>query len=59
MPLFEFYCERCEKKYEELCSSEQNTLQCPDCGKEAKKVFSLFRTGGPAGGGTASSGCGG
>ncbi|MGM0689424.1 MAG: FmdB family zinc ribbon protein [Bacillota bacterium] len=60
MPLYEFYCSECEKKHEELCSSTINSVQCPSCGKDAKKVLSLFRTGrSSSGGGTTSSSCGG
>ncbi len=60
MPLYEFYCPKCDRKFEELCSSMHNNMPCPSCGKDAKKVISLFRTGGSSsGGGTASSSCGG
>ena len=60
MPIYEFFCTDCNEKYEELCSSLQNSLPCPSCGKEAKKVVSLFRAGsGSSGGGTTSSSCGG
>ncbi len=60
MPLYEFFCSECNKKHEELCSSATAYMKCPVCGNEAKKVMSLFRTGGSSSGsGTASSNCGG
>jgi putative FmdB family regulatory protein len=60
MPLYEFYCEKCGKKFEELCRSGVTTIQCGSCGSEAKKVISAFRQGrGASGGGAASGGCGG
>lgn len=59
MPLYEFYCERCSKKFEELCGSAVTGIKCAICGSEAKRVLSAFRTGKGSGGGTSSSGCGG
>jgi putative FmdB family regulatory protein len=50
MPLYEFYCSRCDKKFEELCSSSVKKVCCPDCGKESARVFSTFRTSGASGG---------
>ena len=61
MPLYEFYCSECQKKFEELCGSEIKSAACPECKKEAGKILSLFRTGksSSGSGAAASSGCGG
>lgn len=61
VPLYEFYCSKCEKKFEELCGSDTRTAPCPQCMKEAGKVLSLFRAGksSSGSGAAASSGCGG
>ncbi|HED23687.1 MAG TPA: zinc ribbon domain-containing protein [Firmicutes bacterium] len=54
MPLYEFYCSECGKKFEELCSSSVKKVRCPSCGKESARVFSTFRTSGTSGGGCSS-----
>ncbi len=61
MPLYEFFCSGCQRKIEELLGSPVDTITCPRCGGEAKKIFSRFRSGkSSSGGGSASSGgCGG
>lgn len=61
MPLYEFVCSGCKKKTEELCSGPVESIGCPRCGAEAKKIFSTFRTGKNSSGGSvaASGGCGG
>lgn len=60
MPIYEFFCSDCNKKFEELCSSVASERKCPSCGKDAAKVLSLFRTArSTTGGGTTSSSCGG
>ncbi len=33
MPLYEFYCEKCAKNFEEICSTEE-TPACPTCGEK-------------------------
>ncbi|MDY6827671.1 MAG: zinc ribbon domain-containing protein [Bacillota bacterium] len=50
MPLYEFYCSQCNKKFEELCNSSVKNTRCPDCGKESARVFSTFRSSGTSGG---------
>lgn len=56
MPLYEFYCPQCDKKFEELCRGATDRLPCPQCAAESKKVLSTFRAGGcGSGGGTAAS----
>jgi len=60
MPLYEFYCDRCGKKIEELCRSGVTAIQCVSCGGEARKLISAFRKGrGSSGGGASSGGCSG
>ncbi len=60
MPLYEFYCSQCQKKYEELCSSLVEQIDCPECSNKANKVFSAFQMGrSSTGSGTAPSSCGG
>lgn len=60
MPLYEFNCLKCSRKYEELCGSTVKSITCPQCGGEAQKILSAFRTGRSSSGSTSSSGgCGG
>ncbi len=45
MPLYEFICASCNRRFEKLC--RQNTvsdMECPQCGKSARRVFSTFQT---------------
>jgi putative FmdB family regulatory protein len=45
MPIFEFKCARCEKKFDVLFRSQSDKpkMSCPKCGcKNAKKQFSVF-----------------
>ena len=42
MPIYEFFCDRCTYKFEELCPLTTMTLNCPRCGKESKKLISRF-----------------
>lgn len=61
MPLYEFICSGCQRKIEELLSSPVETIACPRCGGEAKKILSRFRSSKSSSGGdgAASGGCGG
>ncbi|HOB28782.1 MAG: zinc ribbon domain-containing protein [Dethiobacteria bacterium] len=61
MPLYEFYCPQCRKKFEELCRTALDSLPCPQCAAESKKVLSAFRAGKSSLGESiaASDGCGG
>ncbi|MGI6614955.1 MAG: zinc ribbon domain-containing protein [Dethiobacteria bacterium] len=45
MPLYEFYCPQCDKRFEELCRGTTENLPCPQCATESKKVLSTFRAG--------------
>ncbi|MEN6370764.1 MAG: zinc ribbon domain-containing protein [Armatimonadota bacterium] len=42
MPIYEFRCNNCDRKFEKLCKMGQNDAACPDCGGEATKLFSTF-----------------
>lgn len=44
MPLFEFICKKCGKKFEKLVFSTDNEeLSCPECkSTEVEKQFSTF-----------------
>jgi putative FmdB family regulatory protein len=45
MPLFEYRCARCDKKFEELVSGNSTEIVCPACGsKETQKLPSVFAT---------------
>lgn len=34
MPVYEFECEECSRRFEELAPSETRSLVCPECGSE-------------------------
>jgi putative FmdB family regulatory protein len=41
MPIYEFECEQCGERFEELVSSAAATLACPGCGSEgARRLLS-------------------
>ena len=44
MPLFEYECKKCGKKFEKLVfSSDKDKVVCPKCGSdETKKLLSFF-----------------
>ena len=47
MPLYDYLCEACGKKFEEFRSmAERKNAPCPICGKPAEKQISSFFTGG-------------
>lgn len=65
MPIYEFKCASCGKRFERLCSIGDNgeKLSCPQCGATGpKRVMSGFAakgTGSEDFGGSGGSGCGG
>ena len=62
MPIYEFRCEKCGRRFEKLCSLGENgqNLQCPECGSPApKRVMSGFAAGAGTGASGASAGCSG
>lgn len=44
MPIYEFVCKDCNKKFEQLCRIDwQGQVKCPGCGSDnIKKILSLF-----------------
>jgi putative FmdB family regulatory protein len=34
MPVYEFECDECASRFEELTSSDTRSLACPECGSE-------------------------
>lgn len=43
MPIYEFRCKACDKRFEALCSMGGNGATCPDCGSgDVKKLMSGF-----------------
>lgn len=58
MPLYEYVCEKCDTRFEQLIrnADEEEKLRCPDCGgKKVARQFSAFAVGG---GSTGSGGSG-
>jgi len=37
VPVYEFECEECGRRFEELTGSETRALPCPECGAERTK----------------------
>ncbi len=46
MPIYEYYCQPCEKRFEELVfETKPAVIQCPKCGtQEVNRLISLFAT---------------
>ena len=44
MPLYEYYCQDCDKEFEALRSHSQadDPAPCPRCGKESPRLLSTF-----------------
>lgn len=41
MPIYEYYCKKCEDIFEELRSaSDTSIVKCPECKKKAKRIMS-------------------
>lgn len=55
MPIFNFACKQCGKKFDLMISNAQkNQAKCPECGSlEIKQLLSAFNTASPARGGSA------
>jgi putative FmdB family regulatory protein len=44
MPLYEYACEECEARFEELVRGEE-AIVCPECGSaHLRRLFSTFAT---------------
>jgi putative FmdB family regulatory protein len=44
MPIYEYFCDKCNKKFEQLrpVSKAGEDSECPTCHSKAKKVLSMF-----------------
>lgn len=43
MPIFEYYCAKCQSKFEELVRSSNEIIHCSVCnGTEVEKLISAF-----------------
>ena len=40
MPLYEYACKKCNKRFEIIQSIGTDSAKCPDCGSECKKLVS-------------------
>ncbi|MGH2924930.1 MAG: FmdB family zinc ribbon protein [Solirubrobacterales bacterium] len=41
MPIYEFVCERCDGRFEDLVEADTQAAPCPDCGAESThRVYS-------------------
>jgi len=48
VPIYEYKCRKCNKKFELLrsMSASDEDIECPECGAESpERVFSMFGTG--------------
>lgn len=62
MPLYEYRCESCEKRFEELTSAANaSKVRCPHCdGRRVSRLLSAFAVGGSGATAAAEAGpCGG
>lgn len=64
MPMYEYRCRACERRFEHLGSMDRRdeAVQCPSCGEwQANRLLSVFAAFGAEGGQTSSLGgcCGG
>jgi putative FmdB family regulatory protein len=44
MPIYEYFCPKCEKEFELMrpFSEADKSALCPECGSEAEKLISAF-----------------
>ncbi|MFN3484750.1 MAG: FmdB family zinc ribbon protein [Planctomycetota bacterium] len=43
MPLYEYLCGRCERRFERLVRSSDAAVDCPECGsRDTRRLFSVF-----------------
>ena len=43
MPIYEYRCESCAERFEELVRRPDDTVSCPECGgTEAERLLSVF-----------------
>ncbi len=50
MPIYEYYCPTCEKRFEELVRDKKPAvIHCPECGtNDVNRLISLFATSSPS-----------
>ncbi len=39
MPVLQYHCPKCGKKFEELVKSHEEEVNCPDCGEKADRCY--------------------
>ena len=62
MPIYEFYCKKCDSEFEELVMGSDDGIKCPSCAsKRVKKLMSVFahKSGDAFVGSSGGSGCSG
>jgi putative FmdB family regulatory protein len=43
MPIYEYLCEKCERRFEKLVRSAGADVSCPDCrSPKVRRLFSVF-----------------
>lgn len=43
MPIYEYHCGGCDRKFETLVRNPKASVSCPECGsKKVKRLLSLF-----------------
>jgi len=45
MPLFEYTCEKCAYKFDQLVLRSDSEVKCPICQNRVKKLYSSFAVG--------------
>ncbi len=40
MPVLQYHCTQCGKKFEELVKNYEEEVNCPDCGQKAGRCYS-------------------
>jgi putative FmdB family regulatory protein len=49
MPIYEYRCEPCDKRFESFVMSQSEQVSCPACQGEVKKLMSTFASVVPGG----------
>jgi len=46
MPLYEYVCQKCERRFDVLVRNKRSKTACPSCkSKKSERLFSIFSTG--------------
>ncbi|MBI5579564.1 MAG: zinc ribbon domain-containing protein [Deltaproteobacteria bacterium] len=45
MPIFEYTCEKCEYRFDQLMIRADSEVKCPICRSRVKKLYSSFSVG--------------